>query len=471
MANAAAAAADIVIIRESRGSFSPLILDIVTAASTKHNTLGSFCSAASSKVAMKVRTYSHYAIPQGCFWPVSVERSGAFPPATDAFLEFVRSSFSLPRSQIASMAHVISRSIHVGMAQVVSAYAHRSLLNSTGMPFPSTLAAMQANVRAHDDRRAASARRSAQTSERARIFSPAPLPPHRPPPPPAPLAPSRNIFPPAPAALTLPSPSSSDLAAWTFFSKEELRDICHAVGLSPSGDKLALATSLFRRLGPSPPLEIFEDTSAATRATAARLPASLTLSASGPVNSPASPSSPPPSGYGFSDPGSPSAPSPRRLSALPSLRSALNRPLPSGRAPSPEHPPQLSQLSLYSRGRAPRSPRQRVAPARPPPRNLHASLPASGPRSPSFPRSALSSPLSSSSDGGSGDDFLMAPAALPLSPTGLPPPAVLPVASAAGALGGVPLPWRMGLLERGVRLVTHAFFGSTDVEGAGVARP
>jgi len=435
--------ADIVIIREARGTYSPLILDIVTAASTKHNVLGSFCSAASAKVTMKIRTYSHYSIAQGCFWPVAFERSGAFPPATVAFLEFLRSTFSLTRNQIASITHVLSRSIHAGMAQIVEAYAHRATLHSNGMSFPSALVAMQVAVRAHDDRRAASARLAGLASERHRIFSPAPLPPlpqpSSPPPPrhsSAPAPPPPSPPPPFPhpsrfVGVAAPLLSPVELAAWTFFSKEDLRDICRATSLSPSGSKLELATSLFYSLGPIPPQSSLVGVSAAIRDTAARIPASILLPL---VPSPAS-----------SQPLVPTRLADRP--AAPSRDGCRLRPASRSRAPSPDPPIPSPSSLLYPSGRSPRTPNRSPAT-----RSLSGGAawfpiaPRSSAPTPPLTLGHCFPPLASDDDseanGSPPLDLLQAPLSPPLG--------LLPHLdpSPLAALGGVPLPSRLGLFER-----------------------
>ena len=202
--------ADIVIIHESNGTLRPLILDVVTATSTNRNPAGSCCLAATTKVAMKFRTYAAYSIPDLCMWPIAVERSGSIPPAPLSFFTHIQAVFQLSNNQTRSLIHALIRGVHSGVAQIFSHVEHRARIHACGNPFSASLLDSRAAAAKHTDARAAS----------RRAFLAAPHPPSR-----------------------LP-PDPHNLALFISQARPELRRLCSQFALSQGGSCVALATRL-----------------------------------------------------------------------------------------------------------------------------------------------------------------------------------------------------------------------------------
>jgi hypothetical protein len=226
--------ADIVISHDKRGCRDVYILDIVTASSTQRNPQGSCHSAADAKVTLKKRTYSQYAIAPDRFWPISIERSGAIPPATLSFFEYLSASFSLSRCQANSLIHVLSRSCLSGMAQSISRVAHRAELHSLGaLSAQSLFERNTANV-LHSDARARAARNALWRSPQL-LISPS------------------TVSPSAPPGSQLPARDRPSLLLWASLSKNDLKSRCRDASLSATGSKDDLMNRLVVHFGAMPP--------------------------------------------------------------------------------------------------------------------------------------------------------------------------------------------------------------------------
>jgi len=297
--------ADIVIIHDSRSILRPLILDIVTAASTNSNATGSCCSAASTKVSLKLRTYAAYTIPPLCLWPIAIERSGSIPPATLDFFSHMRLAFDLTNAQAHSLIHALLRGTYSGVAQIYSHVEHRARIHASGAAFPDALLESRVTSSKHADTRAAAKRRLLLHA----------LP--------------RSAAPPA------ASPEPRDLALFSLLPRPTLRTQCSSFGLSCTGSCADLAARLashppaitaFRAAAladPLPPFDLFEP-----RAPAPRAPPLYSPSPTGSFNSPlrAPPSYPSLSADGAASPAADGLTSsisfPPRLSPTPSLPAA-----------------------------------------------------------------------------------------------------------------------------------------------------